>query len=78
MGHITYDDSNKYIQPIPQESHLHHKKKKILKNMSFLQLNFLTSKHKATNYGTNEEIAVPRTDTHLPVEKPEPAGGAQV
>lgn len=46
--------------------------------MSFLQLNFLTSKHKATNYGTNEEIAVPRTDTHLPVEKPEPAGGAQI
>lgn len=46
--------------------------------MSFLQLNFLTSEDKATNYGTNEETALARPDIHLPAENAEPAGGAQV
>lgn len=66
------------IYNLSLKSHISITKKKKIKNMSFLQLNFLTSKDEATNYGTNEEIAVPRPDTHLPEENSEPAGGAQV
>lgn len=66
------------IYNLSHKSHISVTKKKAFKNMSFLQLNFLTSEDKATNYGTNEEIALARPDTHRPAENSEPAGGAHV